>query len=366
MVLHILSDSKFTDYVINQFSADEMHSEFVVIPSGSGHSFTKNDKVNIIKYPSKQFSTLLSNFDKYSGIILHGLFWPYDEDIINSVPKDVKIAWYFWGGEIYSHVNIMYSFLAPVTSLFYRIHLIRKSSRHDLEYWRLPLELFKKIDYCLTSEYEEYEFAKNYTNSEMKFLWYTCYSLEETIGSLINERSRGENIMFCNSAAVENNMFDALFKFCKLSYRKRIKGRKVIMPLSYGAIWIKNLMLRLGPLFFDRFEPLTAFKPRDEYNKIMLDCSTLILPYYSPAGQGNIITALWLGMRVYLSKKSIAFRYFRRIGIIIYSFEDDFIKYGCNVMSEEHVTRNREILKRIYSKTAVLQSVRNLINTLEK
>ena len=46
MVLHILSDDKFTDYVINQFKADYMQSEMVVIPFGAGLSFIKCDKVS--------------------------------------------------------------------------------------------------------------------------------------------------------------------------------------------------------------------------------------------------------------------------------------------------------------------------------
>jgi hypothetical protein len=99
---------------------------------------------------------------------------------------------------------------------------------------------------------------------------------------------------------------------------------------------------------------------------MMLNCSTLILPYYSPAGQGNIITALWLGMRVYISNRSIALKYFRRIGIIIYSFEDDFEKYGTIPLSDDIVYHNRNILMNVYSKKTVSQCCEKLIRTLEK
>jgi hypothetical protein len=98
----------------------------------------------------------------------------------------------------------------------------------------------------------------------------------------------------------------------------------------------------------------------------MLDCSTLILPYYSPAGQGNIITALWLGMRVYLSNRSIALQFFKRIGIIIFSFEDDCEKYGTTNLEDEYIQHNRNILVSVYSKIKVMESCKNLINKLEE
>lgn len=364
MVLHVLSDDKFTNYVINQFSDSRMNSDIVVIPSGGEHKITKRDNVRIINYPSKEFSELLHQLKKYSGVVLHGLFWPYMEDIIKNAPQYLKIAWYFWGGEIYSHKNIMMSFLAPITKILYKLHSYKKNKDYTKN-WQLPIELYKRIDYCLTAELEEYEFAKKYTESDMDFVWYTCYSLEETIGELINSRIKGENVLFCNSAAVETNIFDATLRLSMPSYRKHLKNKEVIVPLSYGYKWIKNLMLKIGPIFFYKFKPIVEFLPREEYNKMMLNCSTLILPYYSPAGQGNIITALWLGMRVYLSNKSIALTFFKRIGVTIFSIEDDFKLYGTSPISNEVVEHNRNILVNIYSKAKVDECCKNLIRILE-
>ena len=363
MVLHILSDDKFTDYVIDQFSNDDMQSDLVVIPSGAGHSFKRCDKVRVISYPSSQFVELLSILGGYSGIVLHGLFWPFCEEIIKAAPHNVKIAWYFWGGELYCRSEIANSFIAPITNFLYRLHTIKNNTQ--FKSWQLPLDLYKRIDYCITSEVEEYEFAKEYTKSNMQFIWYTCYSLEETLGDVISMRSGGNNVLFCNSAALENNMFDATLRLQKLAYKKHLRDRHVVMPLSYGSPWIRNLMLKLGPICFKKFVPLITFLPREEYNRIMLDCSTLILPYHSPAGQGNIITALWLGMRVYLSEKSIAFKYFKRIGIKIYSFENDFVKYGCEKLSDDIVDHNKNILLKVYCKEQVYLNAKNLISILE-
>ncbi len=366
MVLHILSDDKFTEYAIKHFADGGIRSELVVLPSGNGKSFVYSNQVKKINYPSPEFTNLLSKLEDYSGIVLYGIFWPYDEEIIKAAPKDVKIAWYFWGGEIYSHKDVMLSFLAPMTKLLYRLHLIKKG--HTLEEsltWQLPLELYKRINYCITSEYEEFEYAKRYTQSNMDFLWYTCYSIEDTVGELVKYRSKGDDVLFCNSAAIENNMFDAALRLARPKFRKILASRKVIMPMGYGPQWVKNIMLKFGHLCFRNFKPIIDFIPRDQYNQRMTDCSTLILPYYSPAGQGNIITALWLGMRVYISEKSIAYQYFKRIDAKVYSFESDFTKYGCEPLTDDLIEHNRNILTNVYGRNNVYKCAKNIIDVLD-
>lgn len=365
MVLHILPDDKFTDYVLNQFLEEEMQSELVVIPSGAGHTFIKHENIKIISYPSEEFSQLLKRLDTYSGVILHGIFWPYCEDIIKAASSRLKIAWYFWGAELYARPDVIVSSIAPITKFLYHIHNWKKCNKIRNTQWQLDLYLYKRINYCLTSMYEEYVYAKKYTHSEMQFLWYTYYSVDDTLGSLLTKRSKGNNVMLCNSAALNNNVFDAVFRLSLPSYKTKIEGREIIMPLSYGCQWIRNLMLKLGPKCFDKYTPLIDFLPREQYNEIMLSCSTLILPYHTPAGQGNIITALWLGLRVYLSERSIAYNYFKRIGAHIYSFETDFEVYGCEILPDESVEHNRQILRNVYGVEEIRKANNKLIRILE-
>ena len=49
MILHLIVESQFTEYVINQFSAPEMHSEVVIIHAENyiKHEFQK-EKVRVV------------------------------------------------------------------------------------------------------------------------------------------------------------------------------------------------------------------------------------------------------------------------------------------------------------------------------
>ena len=367
MILHFLTDDKFADYAIKQFSAPEMHSDFICLDTAGRMDLVELRSQVRVMYPySDAFvSFLKENLGKYDGIVLHGMCWgQWQKIILQLVPNNVKVAWYFWGGEIYSRKELTTTFMAPLTKLIYRLHDTYKHDYPNSD-WELPFELYQRVDYCLTAEQEEYEYARAYTRNSMEYIWYTCYSIEETIGKLIDQRVKGGNVLFCNSASIKNNMFDATFRMVRRGYRKHLRNRKIIMPLSYGDKWVKNLMVKIGPKCFDQFEPLLELLPRDEYNAKMLDCSTMILTYRQPAGQGNVITGLWLGMRVYLSEKSIAYRFFKRIGVKIFSFESDFETYGCTAMTDEEINFNRKVLREMFSREQVMRSAKNVVSILE-
>ena len=367
MILHLVTDEKFTDYAIQQFSAPEMESEFVLIPSNNMIEHVKLiDRCSVIRQKSPEFEDLLNRLGKYTGIIFHGMFWcRWQAPILEQVPSHVKIAWYFWGGDIYSRHGLENQFFAPITGFLNRLHNNKKKIVVDTS-WELPIELFKRVNYCLTAEQEEYEFAKLYTGADFEFLWYTCYSLEETVGPLMNCRCEGRNVWLGNSAAEWNNHFDVLWTLKKSGLLRTLKNEKVIIPLSYGAQWVRNSVLKISKLLLGkRMQALTEFMPREDYNKLMLSCSTMIIGYWEPAGQGNIITALWLGMRVYLSEKSIAYNFFKRIGAQIYSIESDLKKYQFTPLSDEVRAENRKVLTKWFSKQHVMEAVQNVVNALQ-
>ena len=355
MILHLVTDEQFTDYAVQQFSALEMNSEFVLIPCNHENWSVKSiDKCTIVQRFSPEFDKLLTRLGQYTAIVFHGLFWnSWQTKILERVPEDVKVAWFFWGGDIYSRHGQSVKFLAPITGFLARIRSYKKNLPVDTS-WEIPLELFKRIDYCLTDEREEYEYAKQYTGANFEYLWYTCYSLEETIGPLMNSHCDGSNIWIGNSAATGNNHADILWKLWSRGLLRKFKGEKVIMPLSYGDPWMRNLILKYGKRLLGKYlQALEAYIPRNEYNALMLSCSTMIIGYWEPAAQGNIITAMWLGMRVYLSEKSMTYQYFKRIGCKIYSIEHDLDRKNPDVfalMKQEDIDTNRAVLRKWYSK----------------
>lgn len=365
MILHLLFDDKFADYVINQFSnVAKIKSTFILVSYGKQIKYvTLLDNVKHIDLNDGNYLKLLMDeISSHTAVIFHGLFHPWQEELIKCIPNNIKKAWYFWGGEIYGRDDINSTFLAPLSKTINSIHKLYAKRKNQ---YFIPKKYFKCIDYCLTSVEEEYEFAKRYFDTDFEFLWYTCYNIEETIGlSLIDNKCDGNNIWIGNSATIENNYFDILFKLKSL----KVKERKVIIPLSYGAPWVKKWCNKLGYLLFkDKFNPLLDFLPREEYNKQMLGCSVMIQPHLRPQAHGNIITGLWLGMRVYLSEKCIEYKFFKRLGVVVFSIEKD-LKFDnpnvFNLLSKEEHELNKSILSYVYGKKNVLLAVNTITETL--
>ncbi len=370
MILHLLIDDKFADYAIKQFSEIDNNSHFVLV-SGSTRPVLKyikqKNKVQIVKSDSEEYTDFLNTINMYSAIISHGLFYSWQEKVILSASKKVKIAWVFWGGEIYGRDNLRKSFFAPKTRLLYwgkKVKYLLKGSVNKNKTFFVDYHLYKRIDYCLTDEHEEFKFVKKYTDTIMKELWYNYYSIEETLGELQNSTVKGNNILVGNSCSLEGNhleVFSILNKF-------DLTDRKIIVPLNYGDNWLQKILLKKGTkLFAEKFFPLIDFLERDVYNEYLTTCNVVVMNHYRPQAQGNIITSLWLGAKVYLSNKSIAYNYFKRLGICFFSIEDDLIsnnKFALESLSADKVEHNRRILMSEYGRDNMQAKIRKIVEEL--
>lgn len=82
---------------------------------------------------------------------------------------------------------------------------------------------------------------------------------------------------------------------------------------------------------------------------------------------GNIITALWLGSKVFLSKKSTTYSCLKRLGIKMYSIEDDLNpgwKDALLPLSIEEREHNRRILMQEYGKENMHPRIAKVVEEL--
>ena len=322
----------------------------------------------ILHPKSDEFKQFVNGLSSYKAIILHGLFWQWDEFILRNVPNGVKVAWVFWGGEIYGRRDLNYTFLAPRTKKAFYLHCLKQfiKNQKGLSYsFEIPKKLFKRIDYYLTDIIEEYQYAKNYLNNGMKHLWYNYYSVEDTLGDAVNLSINGDNILLGHSGDLECNHLDAF----RLLHKSLLKGKTIITPLSYGAPWVIRLIKNRGKQRYkESFSPILEFLPRNDYNVILSNCSTIIMNHYRPQALGNIITGLWLGSRIYMSNKSMQYAYLKKYGLILFSIEEDLKNDLLNhktLLSGNDISRNREILKSIYGSKVMKEKINNLARTLD-
>ena len=150
----------------------------------------------------------------------------------------------------------------------------------------------------------------------------------------------GDAVLLGNSSDYSNNHLD-IFQL--------IKGinKKLIVPLSYaGYNSYKKLIINEGERVFDKlFSPITEFIPLIKYNKLLLSCNTVIMYHIRQQALGNIFMSLYIGMRVFLNKKSGTYKYLKDRGVIVFDLDSDFGLIGVELEEKEKHINRKLVLK---------------------
>lgn len=369
MILHFIYDDIFVKYVVQHFAEERKGSLIIDCDPNGKFSFAKGlSNIKKVKAFSQEFNDIKASLGNYEAVVFHGLFGNWCSELLRCMPKHVVVAWSMWDGEIFGREDVLNKHLLPLTRYLRKLKLkhreLVKGAKASETYY-VPVELFKGIKYCICDMPQECETANQYLGTHMQWMPYNYYSIEKTVGALKQERAKGKNIFLGNACSYDNNHIEALW----MIHQCIGKGQKVITPLSYGDVGLRKHILRTGRLLLrNSFEPLLNFMPLEEYNKQMLSCSVMIQNHLHPQAQGNIITGLWLGMRVYLRKTNITYQFFKSIGANVSSIEDDFNTDNPHLyepLTDEELETNRRVLHDYYSDEMTLGRVDEILRVLE-
>lgn len=368
MILHLSCDDQFVRYVDKQFMEGDTTSRLVVCDCKPKPELAKHaPHMEYIQAYTDNFRQFLKSLGSYDAIIFHGMYGRWAEMVLDAIPNTVTIAWVIWDGEIFGRPEIESSFYKPMTKWLWKRKKQYASISHKQQMaYFVPAEKFRRIKYCLCDMPQEAAFASQYLKMPLVWVPYNYYSINETIRDLRDKRATGPNVFLGNSCTYNNNHIDAMWKLRSLISREQ----KVITPLSYGETGPKKHIIRAGKFLLGKsFEPLIDYLPLDEYNAKMLSCSTMIQYLGSPGAQGNIVTGLWLGMRVFLNKQSIMYEFFKSLGAYVYSVEDDLNMDNPNLfqpMSDEETAHNRQVVEGYFGEQVTKERVANILNILDK
>ena len=387
--IHIAFDSIFLDYTIGQFEA--------IIPSESQYIIDVPNteyKIKHIKNVEKISSIVLSepkvkasfiqNLTSDHIVILHCLNQNMI-DIVNKVALDIKFVWFVWGAEVNSLPRLSknnYQFktiklLNKLNNYSYRNRLYKsfptiKYLSFKLKNGKIHPELEKikalqRINYAGIFVKEDFDIFDSAYHFNLKWLWYCYYNIDDTIGEMKFSRTKKRiNILVGNSSDPRNNHIEAF----DLLKRFDIGTSQVICPLSYGTIvdgYVDNV-IHIGKRFFaNNFLPLIEFMSLKDYNEIIGTCNIVIFNHNIQQAVGNIISSLALGAKVYLNNSNPLLLYFKRLGINIYSIQDDLVnenKEALLSLNDNLISQNQQILKRELSKERVYTNTQELISQL--
>ena len=355
-ILHIFLDEKFFDSISTFFDSlqnVENYYYFYCKDKSPFKYIKKTDKIRIL-YDEKEYIKTISQLSM-DIVYLHSLsptFYKY----ILSIPKECKIIWWAWGYDLYYDWRGCKSFISlPLykektnnykqksgNTFAFRVKHILRKFKNTITYLadiRIRNNVLLRIDYFTPVIDSEFEIMK--TNESFRA---QPFMMKRGPGGLNNAHfeplihNKSMNILVGNSLTLTNNHLD-VWEYFKECYRN--ENQEYIFPVSYGnGIDIRFLK---GVIKGNNIRWLDNFMPISEYNQLQTTVTHAVFGVIRQQAMGNIFRLLRSGVKVYLFKDSIVYKYLKDRGYIVYCIEDIDKNSFLNPLSQEDAITNYEL-----------------------
>lgn len=346
--LHIVVDDKFPKGVYNDYKKISQFENHCVIFNINKVPLTYvGDIEGINVLSSRKTIKMFLEKEDYDFVFFHSLpadYWPF----IQYIPKEKIIIWWGWGYDIYAlpygqKPFIKARLLKPLTKKWMdslRCHQLKKMLGfiYYPYYSYYKKKIIKRIDFfqpVISMEYQLMKQNKGFNAKE----YYRQGVIQKNVCLFAEHDSYGD-IMFGNSATETNNHFDV----AEIMNRACLNGRTIHVPISYGS---KRYQKRLKNKLFIKdanIHFLETMLPKEEYYAILSKCSYFVSGVIRQQSMANINLCIENGIKVFLYKDSMVYKYFEEIGIHIYAIEEIDKDSFCTPLTVEEAKNNSIIM----------------------
>lgn len=377
-ILHCITDEKFIDRcVIERFEYfnSKIENWYAIVRKNRTKPIIKYNYIKRENFVIQLTNSQFLDFLKRTGInvvILHSLC-TLSCFLIYKIPPDIKVVWFAWGYDLYT--TLAYRPFIEIPNLYGRITsevikgdsnavkgFLQKSKRIIFDYW--IKKSVSRVDYfsgIIPEEYDRMKLLPFFHAAKVVFNYEVLPSEDDNVSNCAIAKNR--NILIGNSADMTNNHLD-IFEILK---KLNLGNRKIFVPLSYsGTEKYRELVKKKGREYWgENFIPIENFVPYKEYSQMLLSCSIRIFGHERQQAMGNIDIAWKQGCKIFLSETSMAYNYYRKLGIKFFTIQHDLTQQCLDALYPENAARN--IRKQLYEKSnpyRALKDLEALINDL--
>lgn len=367
-ILHIVPDDKFIDVAIMLMDTVTNVSNMYVCPVDEEHVEQQGFRFITLKERVSLFSISKLNqlLDEVPVDIVafHTLPFCFYEYVLR-IPKSIKIWWLIWGYDIYTNTSdydippiIPLQLYKPQTKNYIKSRFsptlttgIKRTAKILMNYngnrdrankikketsvaKLMRQSVLERIDYVSTVLPIEYEMLSKIKRFNAEYIPFQ-YPFKPQ-DSTFHRLPQASYILVGNSSDSTNNHLDVIQLI-----RKRSIDNVLYLPLAYGDAGYKKYLIaqtagQKNILIQD------DFISREEYISILSNCKAAVFGHIRQQALGNIVIMMMLGLKVFLYKDSICYKYFKANGYLVFSVEKDLNKESIEqALSEDEVEINR-------------------------
>lgn len=305
----------------------------------------------------------------------------YDLDSIKikialALPKKVKIAWRFFGYELYakrpdlfkSELSRKYDVLPfkkrMRRKLSFLFRYIYSGKTHAQRYNRV----LDRLNYFLALSEEEYQLLKQYWPTLPQFIKLPHFHFDRKLVEVDFQKKEKEKplIILGNNRSSYNNHLDIIDLIEKYENRQNYNFTFFFNYGTYGK-YAKEVEERTGNK--NHYTVITNFLDKENFMVTYQKASGLVINGYRQMAGANIRTALEHGVKVYLNDKNVHKQFLENQGFKIYSIEDfeNDLKNNNLGLDKETALHNMENFKRFskaYTKDDFQKQVFELVSKI--
>ena len=369
----ICADPKFPRLIRKLFESVDAGQHAYVLFDHRGEFGAELDGMPCVR-GSEAARAFYENKGPFRRVFLSGVHLGKLAGFVDALPPEVELVWVVWGHELYRIPQAGGEGLyGPLTRAF--VHpgpfaRIRESVGRPL-YWRMSGKLarerrvLKRLDGVVAQLPAEFQLLRErgWLRPGCRHHRLPVLHLADLIDSSGQvSGGRGGDILVGNSATPSNNHLEAFERIGEWNLR----GRSVVVPLSYGDPRYRDVVIRDGEKRFgSRFKPLTEFLPLKDYLSVTANCGTVIMNHRRQQAIGNIIGALWRGADVYLPERNALYAAYREWDLSVHPLGDLHESAFEAGQMEKKAGHNREILEARLGSEAVTKGYRQLLDGKE-
>ncbi|MCH4823799.1 hypothetical protein ML462_11520 [Gramella lutea] len=376
MNIHLVDDQKFINQAIERTSINSQKQNIFIcnVKKQDSYFVENRDNVSFFEFSielDQVKSKILETIENTNEvkIFVHYLEF-YKAKLINEIFKDHKIEtyWIFYGNDLYKHLYRLgrYDLFDKKDNGF--ISQVRKTLRKNFvkifkqkEQKEIKQFIFNLDFFCFWNIYD-YELLTQHFKTKAEFRNFRYDSVNYPRKFSLNKDSNKYNVLVNHSASASGNHLSILNVLNRNEYKNAIDN--LYVPLNYGNKENADSVNTFCEQNFRKiYYPILNFLPKAQYYELLDGVDVAFFGHRRQEAGNNINYLLNNGVKVYLREDNNLLKFYKNIGVYIFSFEKDLKKGQIfSTLSHEKQQHNHDIVSSYFSDEVINGWYKDLLN----